>query len=66
MTAAQVDKGRSFIETEMRFNIVTAAFGRVAADQVIIAEDPQVAKAVDVMPKARELAMAAMSKRTQP
>jgi hypothetical protein len=50
----------------MRFNIVTAAFGRVAADQVLIAEDPQVAKAVDVMPKARELAMAAMSKRTQP
>jgi carboxyl-terminal processing protease len=66
MTAAQLDKSRSFIETEMRFNIVTAAFGRVSADQVLIAEDPQVAKAVDVMPKARELAMAAMSKRTQP
>jgi carboxyl-terminal processing protease len=66
MTAAQLDKSRSFIETEMRFNIVTAAFGRVAADQVLIAEDPQVAKAVDVMPKARELAMAAMNRRTQP
>ncbi|HEV7373347.1 MAG TPA: S41 family peptidase [Pyrinomonadaceae bacterium] len=66
LTAAQLDKGRSFIETEMRFNIITAAFGRVSADQVLIAEDPQVAKAVDVMPKARELAMAAMNKRTQP
>jgi carboxyl-terminal processing protease len=66
MTAAQLDKSRSFIESEMRFNIVTAAFGRVAADQVLIAEDPQVAKAVDVMPKARELAMAAMNRRTQP
>jgi carboxyl-terminal processing protease len=66
MTAAQLDKSRSFIETEMRFNIVTAAFGRISADQVLIAEDPQVAKAVDVMPKARELAMAAMSRRSQP
>lgn len=64
--AAQLDKGRSFIEQDMRFNIVTAAYGRIAADQVLIADDPQVAKAVDVMPKARELAMAAMNRRTQP
>jgi carboxyl-terminal processing protease len=66
ITAAQLDKNRSFIEQDMRFNIVTAAYGRIAADQVLIADDPQVAKAVDVMPKARELAMAAMNKRTQP
>lgn len=66
MTAAQLDHSRSFIELEMRFNIVTASYGRVSADQVLIADDPQVAKAIDLMPKARELAMAAMSKRNQP
>jgi carboxyl-terminal processing protease len=65
-TAAQLDKSRSFIEQDMRFNIITAAYGRISADQVLIADDPQVAKAVDVMPKARELAMAAMNRRSQP
>jgi hypothetical protein len=45
---------------------VTAAYGRVTADQVLVADDPQVAKAIDVMPKARELAMAAMSRKSQP
>jgi hypothetical protein len=66
MTAQQLDHNRQFIEQEMRFNIVTASYGRTTADQVLNADDPQVARAVDVMPKARELAMAAMSKRNQP
>jgi carboxyl-terminal processing protease len=66
MTAQQLDRSRSFIELELRYNIVTAAYGRVTADQVLIGDDPQVAKAIDVMPKARELAMAAMNRRAQP
>ena len=66
MTAQQLDRNRQFIELELRYNIVTAAFGRVTADQVLVADDPQVAKALDVMPKARELAMAAMSRKSQP
>lgn len=66
MTAQQLDRSRSFIELELRFNIVTAAYGRVTADQVLVGDDPQVAKAIDVMPKARELAMAAMNRRAQP
>lgn len=65
VTAAQLDHSRSFIAQDLRYNIVTAAYGRVTADQVLIADDPQVAKAVDVMPKARELAMTALSKRNQ-
>ncbi|HYG81328.1 MAG TPA: hypothetical protein VD861_13115, partial [Pyrinomonadaceae bacterium] len=65
MTPQQLDRNRSFIELELRYNIVTAAYGRVTADQVLVADDPQVAKAIDVMPKARELAMAAMSRKTQ-
>lgn len=66
MTAQQLDRNKQFIELELRYNIVTAAYGRVTADQVLVSDDPQVAKAIDVMPKARELAMAAMSRRTQP
>jgi len=42
----------------LRFNVVTAAYGRVVGDRVfIMQDDPQVAKAVDVVPKARDLAM---------
>ena len=49
---------RSFIELELRFNIVTAAYGRVIGDRVfIMTDDLQVAKAMDVLPKARDLAM---------
>lgn len=56
-SAAVIDRYRSFIETELRFNIVTAAYGRIMGDRVFIAsDDPQVAKALDVVPKARDLA----------
>ena len=66
ITAQQLDRSRSFVDLELRYNIVTAAYGRVTADQVLIGDDPQVDKAIAVMPKARELAMAAMNRRTQP
>ncbi len=66
VTAQQLDRNKQFIELELRYNIVTAAYGRVTADQVLVSDDPQVAKAIDVMPKARELAMAAMSRKSQP
>jgi carboxyl-terminal processing protease len=55
-SAAVIDRYRSFIELELRFNIVTAAYGRVMGDRVFITtDDPQVVKAVDVVPKARDL-----------
>jgi carboxyl-terminal processing protease len=57
ITPAMVDRYRSFVELELRFNIVTAAHGRVIGDRVFITmDDPQVSKAVDVLPKARNLA----------
>ncbi|HEX6043607.1 MAG TPA: S41 family peptidase [Pyrinomonadaceae bacterium] len=57
LTAAVIDRNRAFIELELRFNIVTAVHGRVIGDRVFItSDDPQVARAVDVLPKARELA----------
>jgi carboxyl-terminal processing protease len=58
ISAAMIDRNRPFIERELRFNMVTAAYGRVMGDRVFITtDDPQVAKAVDVVPKARDLAM---------
>jgi carboxyl-terminal processing protease len=59
-TAAQLDRNRDFIQLQLRFNIITVAYGRVTADQVLVRDDPQVAKAIEVLPRARELAMTAM------
>lgn len=62
-----VDHNRAFIELQLRFNVVTAAYGRVTADRVFITtDDQQVAKAIDVVPRARDLAMAATKHQIQP
>jgi carboxyl-terminal processing protease len=56
VTPAMVERNRAFVELEMRVNLVTAAHGRVIGDRVfIMSSDPQVAKALDVLPRAREL-----------
>jgi carboxyl-terminal processing protease len=57
--APQLDRNRSYIETQLRFSLATAAYGSVAALQVVTREDPQVAKAIEVEPRARDLAQAA-------
>jgi carboxyl-terminal processing protease len=55
-----VNRNRSFIELHLRFNVVTAAYGRVMGERVFITtDDQQVAKAVDTLPRARDLAMSA-------
>ncbi|HYK19891.1 MAG TPA: S41 family peptidase [Pyrinomonadaceae bacterium] len=60
ITPAMIDRNRDFIELELRFNLATAAYGRVMGDRVFITtNDPQVAKAIDMVPKARDLAMSA-------
>ena len=67
VTPAMIDRNRAFIELEMRFNIVTAAYGRVTGDRVfIMTNDPQVAKAVDVLPKARDLALGSAEQKVRP
>lgn len=64
--SALVDANRSFVNLQLRFNIVTAAYGRVMADRVFVTgDDQQVARAVEVLPRARDLAMSARQ-RTQP
>ncbi len=62
-----LDRNRSFIETQLRSSLATSAYGSVTALQVVMKEDPQLVKAVEVVPRARDLAMAAMRARmTQP
>jgi carboxyl-terminal processing protease len=62
-----VDHNRAFIELQVRFNIVTAAYGRVMADRVFITtDDQQVARAVAVLPRARDLVMWASKHQIQP
>ena len=62
-----IDHNRAFVELQLRFNIVTAAYGRITADRVpIVTDDKQVAKAVDVLPQARDLAMSATKHQVQP
>ena len=59
-----VDRNRQFVESQLRYNLAMAAYGTVTATQVLMRHDSQVAKAVEVLPRARELAMAAMRART--
>jgi carboxyl-terminal processing protease len=57
--AEQLETDKKFILRRLRFNLATAAFGSVAANQVLIEDDPQVAKAVELLPRAQNLALAA-------
>jgi carboxyl-terminal processing protease len=58
-TPEQLDKARPFVERQLRFEVATAAYGSLAAIQVFNENDPQIARAVEAMPRARELALAA-------
>lgn len=65
--APLIDHNRSFVELQLRFNVVTACYGRVTADRVpVTTDDQQVAKAVDILPRARDLAMSATRHQVQP
>lgn len=64
--ATLVDRNRAFVELQLRFNLVQAAYGRVTAERVLVTtDDKQLAKAVDVLPRARDLAMTT-TRHTQP
>ena len=59
LTEAQLDKARDFVARQMRYDISSAAYGTVTATQALVSDDPQVSKAIEVLPRARELALAA-------
>jgi carboxyl-terminal processing protease len=64
-TAEQLERSRPFVERQLRFELATAAYGSLAAVQVFNESDPQIAKGVDAMPRARELALAARRARAR-
>jgi carboxyl-terminal processing protease len=61
--AASVETDKTFIKTRIRYNLITAAFGTVSANQVLIEEDKQVARAVENLPRAQQLAQLASKAR---
>lgn len=65
VTPEQLDRMRPFVERQLRYELATAAYGSMAALQVFNESDPQIARAVDAMPRARELALAARRARAR-
>ena len=65
VTPDQLDKSRAFAERQLRYNLLSAAYGYRTATQVFNDGDPQIARAVDAMPRARELALAASRARAR-
>ena len=58
-TADQLDRARTFSDRQLRYNVLSAAYGYRTATQIFNDADPQIARGVDAMPRARELAIAA-------
>jgi carboxyl-terminal processing protease len=65
VTPEQLDRMRPFVERQLRYDLATASYGSMAALQVFNDSDPQIARAVDAMPRARELALAARRARAR-
>jgi len=56
LTAAQVDREREFVERTLRTEFVTAAYGATTSFQVFNEYDTQLKRAIEVLPKAKQLA----------
>ena len=63
VTAAQLDRDRDFIAVRIRHELATAAYGTITGYQVFNAGDPQINRGIALLPRARELAQLAQSKR---
>lgn len=63
LTAAQVEANREFLARQIRFDLATAAYGTNGATRVLLTDDPQIVKAVESLPRARQLAATAAQKR---
>jgi carboxyl-terminal processing protease len=55
----QIAANKNFILLRLRYNFATSLFGSVAANQVLTEEDVQIARAVNALPRAQNLALAA-------
>jgi len=59
------DQSLAFIRLQLRYNVAMASLGAVAANQVLIDEDPQIAKAIGTIPRAAQLTIQANNIRQQ-
>lgn len=59
----QLTAEAAFIKLRLRYNIIMASYGVNAAQQVVTEDDPQVAKAVETLPRAGQLAQLAAKRR---
>ena len=64
--SGEVDRNREFVEIELRYFLITASYGTTTAVQFLIQNDPQVAKAIEAIPRARKLALGTTHDRAQP
>jgi carboxyl-terminal processing protease len=64
-TPDQLDKYRAFAERQLRYNVLSAAYGYRTATQVFNEGDPQISRAVEAGPRARELAQTASKARAR-
>lgn len=55
----QIDNEARFISERIRYNLVSAKYGNVTAQQVLVEQDPQVMKAIQALPHAKQLAQSA-------
>ena len=60
--AEEISREKSFITERLRFHLATANYGSVAANQVLIENDPQLNKALEFLPRAEQFARAAEKK----
>jgi carboxyl-terminal processing protease len=65
VTPDQLDKSRAFAERQLRYNLLSAAYGYRTATQIFNDADPQIARGLEAMPRARELALAASRARAR-
>jgi len=56
----------AFIKLRIRYNLAMASYGATLADQVLIEDDPQLAKAIEVLPRAAQLSRMAAKLRVHP
>lgn len=64
-TPEQLEKFRTHAERQLRYNLTSAAFGTMVAVQVFNNDDKQIARAIEAMPRARELAQSARRARAR-
>lgn len=63
ISAAKIEAEKTFIKTKLRYQLATAAYGIVAANQILIENDAQVNRAIAALPRAQQLAVTAGKRR---